>query len=360
MNIDPKKPYNDLPELPPNANLETPSIFRAAINANKALAELKGLAETIPNQSIFVNTISLKEAQYSSEVENIITTTDELYQAYSLSNQNITQSTKEVLRYSSAMWKGYALLKKSNLITTNIINEIQVELLENNAGIRTLSGTALKNNASGKIIYTPPVGEKVIRDQLKNLEVFINEENNIDPLIKLAIIHHQFEAIHPFYDGNGRTGRILNVLYLTHQNLLNQPILYLSHYIIQNKERYYNLLRDVTFNQRYEPWILYMLDCIEVSAKESILKIQNIQKLMNQTAQHIKLSSPKIYSRELMDVLFQQPYCKIKFLEEHGIAKRKTASEYLYQLEKISILSSKKIGRETLFLNKKLFELFNK
>jgi Fic family protein len=357
MNINSETPYNELPLLPLKPSLETLPVMRAAIRANRALAELKGMAQTIPNQSIFIHTLSLKEAQYSSEIENIITTTDELYRAFSVSDGTMTQSAKEVLSYRTALWEGFSQLKKRGVLTTNVMNEIQATLLDNNAGIRSLPGTALKSATTGKIIYTPPVGKDVILDKLKNLEQYIHSDS-VDPLIKLAIMHYQFESIHPYYDGNGRTGRILNVLYLVYEDLLDQPILYLSHYIIQHKEDYYRLLQNCTFKQDYEPWILYMLKCIEESAKETISKIKSIQLLMQETALTIKEKLPKIYSKELVEVIFQQPYCKIKFLEDHGLAKRKTASEYLYQLEAIGILESKKIGRETLFLNVRLFELF--
>lgn len=357
MKIDAQTPYNELPELPPIQEIESKEVLRAAISSNKALAELKGLAQTIPNQSIFINTLSIKEAQYSSEIENIITTTDELYQALSLADQNPSSSTKEVMRYRNALWQGHTLLAERGLLTTNVINAIQSQLLENNAGIRSLPGTALKNAINGEIIYTPPSGKDVIQNKLKNLEDYIHSDG-IDPLIKLAVIHYQFEAIHPYYDGNGRTGRILNVLYLVQQGLLELPILYMSHYIIKNKEDYYRLLRGVTFKQEFEPWILYILACIEESAKETISKIQGIQSLMNEMRERIRMELPKIYSKELVEILFHQPYCKVKFLEVAGIAKRQTAAEYLYQLEQIGILSSKKIGRENLFLNVRLFELF--
>lgn len=357
MNIHPNEPYNNLPELPPSIDIETKNIFRTCISANKALAELKGLAQTIPNQSIFVNTISLKEAQYSSEIENIITTTDELYQALSAADQKLSPEAKEVMNYRDALWKGFSLMSKNNLITINIINTIQEELLGNDAGIRTLPGTALKNAISGETIYTPPLGKEVIQNKLKNLEKYIHLDD-IDPLIKLALIHYQFEAIHPYYDGNGRTGRILNVLYLVQQKLIDLPILYMSHFIIKNKQDYYTLLSNVTFNQDFEPWVSYMLNCIEASAKETISKIKAIQSLMTKTSEEIKQKAPKIYSKELVEILFHQPYCKIKFLEENKIAKRQTGAEYLRQLEEIGVLSSKKIGRETLFLNNRLFELF--
>ncbi len=357
MKIDPQKPYNELPELPLKQDIESKAILRAAINANKALGELKGLAQTIPNQTIFINTLSLKEAQYSSEIENIITTTDELYQALSLADQELSPAAKEVMQYRSALWQGHSLLRDRGLLTTNVINAIQAELLKNNAGIRSLPGTALKNAINGDTIYTPPSGREIIQNKLKNLEDYIHSDD-IDPLIKLAVIHYQFEAIHPYYDGNGRTGRILNVLYLVQQGLLDLPILYMSHYIIKNKESYYKLLRSVTFEQDFEPWILYMLACIEYSAKETISKIQGIQSLMKEVREKIKNELPRIYSKELIEVLFQQPYCKVKFLDDAGIVKRQTASEYLYQLEQIGVLSSKKIGRENLFLNVRLFELF--
>ena len=360
MKINPKEPYNKLPLLSPNVDIETKPVLMACIKANTKLAELKGLAQTIPNQSIFINTLSLKEAQYSSEIENIITTTDELYQALSTSEKAVDSSTKEVLSYKDALWKGYSALNKRNLLTTNVINNIQAELLQNDAGIRTLTGTALKNAITREVIYTPPVGKQVIQDKLKNLEDYIHINDGVDPLIKMAIMHYQFEAIHPYYDGNGRTGRILNVLYLVQQGLLQLPILYLSHYIIQNKNLYYSLLRNITYKNDYEPWITYMLTCVEKSADETIRKIKDIQQLMQSVQEEIKTKLPKIYSKELVEVLFQQPYCKVKFLEQHNIAKRQTASEYLYQIEEVGILSSKKVGRENLFLNKELLALFKK
>jgi len=360
MPTNPEHPYDALPSLPPQQDIETKDILRLCIKANKKLAELKGLAETIPNQSIFINMLSLKEAQYSSEIENIITTTDELYIALSTKEQKIDSAIKEVLLYRDALWEGYQELGKRNLLTTNIICKIQAKLIENKAGIRTLPGTALKNAISGKIIYTPPSGENVLREKLKNLEEYIHVENDVDPLIKLAIIHYQFEAIHPFYDGNGRTGRIINVLYLVQPGLLRLPILYLSHYIIQNKNQYYQRLRNVTFENKFEAWVLFMLECVEKSAQETIQQINGIKNLMDKFKSEMKEKCPTIYSKELVDVLFHQPYCKVKFLEDLQIAKRQTASEYLYQLEKIGLLTLKKVGRENLFLNTELLKLFKK
>ncbi|MGA0241370.1 MAG: Fic family protein [Candidatus Marinamargulisbacteria bacterium] len=360
MQINPNEPFNDLPLLPPKEEIETKAILKASIMANRKLAELKGLAETIPNQSIFINTLSLKEAQYSSEIENIITTTDELYQALSIPDKNMDSATKEVLKYKDALWKGFSYLQDRPFLTTNIITDIQAELMQHDSGIRSLPGTALKNAMTGNVIYTPPVGEQLIRDKLKNLEDYLHSEDGVDPLIKLAVMHYQFEAIHPFYDGNGRTGRILNVLYLVQQNLIQLPILYLSHHIIENKNRYYTLLREVTFKKEYEPWIMFILTCIKQSAEETILKIQSIQTLIREFSKNMKRQFPKMYSRELIDTLFQQPYCKVKFLEKSNIAKRQTGSEYLHQLERAGFLTSKKVGRENLFLNTALLELFKK
>ena len=360
MPIHPNEPFNDLPLLPPKEDVETKKILNASISANKKLAELKGFADTIPNQGIFINTLSLKEAQYSSEIENIITTTDELYQALSSPDKNIDASTKEVLRYKNALWKGVSLLQTRPFLTTNVIVDIQAELIQNNAGIRSLPGTALKHAITGDIVYTPPVGNQRIKEKLKNLEDYLHSEDGIDPLIKLAVMHYQFEAIHPFYDGNGRTGRILNVLYLVQQNLLQQPILYLSHHIIKNKNDYYALLRHVTFQNNYEPWILFMLTCIDKSAEETIQTIKAIQNLMKTFSEKIKQQFPNMYSRDLIDVLFQQPYCKVKLLETANIAKRQTGSDYLHRLERAGFLKSKKVGRENLSLNTALLELFKK
>jgi len=351
----PKEPYNGLPLLPPKLELETKKVLKQAIAATRVLAELKGRADEIPNQSMLVNAITLQEAKDSSEIENIVTTEDNLYQAFT-SNTNTTDAqTKEVLRYRQALWEGYNNLDKRPLATNTFVSIVRT-IKENNAGIRKTTGTRIKSK--DKIIYTPPEGETIIRDLLKNLEDFIHEENGIDDLVRLAVMHYQFEAIHPFPDGNGRTGRVLNILYLVEKGLLDAPILYLSKYIIKNKNQYYKKIRAVTEKQDWEGWILFMLKGVEETAIYTLEKINGINELMHKTIAHAKEKLPsRVYSKELIELLFEQPYCKVKFLVDIDIAKRQTAAEYLQELEKIGILKSEKVGVENLYLNVKLFEI---
>ena len=351
----PKKPYNDLPLVPPTIELETKKVLKQAIAATRVLAELKGRADEIPNQSILVNAITLQEAKDSSEIENIVTTQDNLYQAFTAKTNTTDAQTKEVLRYRQALWEGYNNLDKRPLSTNTFVSIVQT-IKENNAGIRKTTGTRITGN--DKIIYTPPEGETIIRDLLKNLEDFIHSENGLDHLVRLAVMHYQFEAIHPFPDGNGRTGRILNILYLVDKGLLDKPILYLSRYILANKNQYYEKLRAVTEKQDWEGWILYMLKGVEETAIYTLQKINAINSLMQGTISLAKEKLPsRVYSKELIELLFEQPYCKVKFLVDKDIAKRQTAAEYLQELEKIGILKSQKIGVENLFLNVKLFEI---
>jgi Fic family protein len=360
MKFDPLKPYNDLPLLPPKADIETKAILKKVISAGRALAELKGLGETIPNQSILINSLVLQEAKASSEIENIITTTDALFLAFTAKTSQIDPATKEVLRYREALWEGFNTLKKRNLLTTNIFVEVFQKIKQNQAGIRNTPGTKIVNAATGEVMYAPPEGETVIRDKLKNLETYIHEENAIDPLIKLAVIHYQFEAIHPFTDGNGRAGRILNILYLVFKGLLDLPVLYFSKYIIEKKSDYYRLLRHVTKRGEWEPWILYMLDAVEQTALFTRNRIIQIRDLIMEMMEIAKESLPeRVYSKELIEILFCQPYTKGQFLIDAGIAKRKTAAEYLKELEKISILKQHRIGKENLYLNMRLYELLS-
>lgn len=356
--FNPNKPYNELPLLPPSNDAITKKVLAKAIVANKALAELKGIAGIIPNQTIILNTLTLKEAKDSSEIENIFTTQDELYRAFSADNTSINPAVKEILSYREALWQGFELIKKKKLITSREIVKIQEVLAKNNAGIRSQPGTALKNGRTGETVYTPPFGKDIIEKKLKNLEEYINtDDDGTDPLIKMAIIHYQFEAIHPFYDGNGRTGRILNVLYLIHRELLDLPILYLSSFIIKNKSDYYNGLTDVRTKKAWENWIIYMLDSVEYTAKDTTKTIKAIKTLLDKTIEKVKKELPKIYSRELVEILFHQPYIKISHLVEHGIIARQQGSVYLKQLESIGILSSKKVGREMIYVNDELFKL---
>jgi Fic family protein len=361
MDFNPAIPYNDLPPLPPKPEIETKAVLKKVALAGRSLAELKGLGSSIPNQSVLVNSLVLREAKASSEIENIITTNDALYRAFTASSLDVDPATKEVLRYRVALWEGFTEMKKHGLLTTNLFIKLVQTIKENQAGIRAIPGTVIQNMRTGAILYTPPQGEVVIREKLKNLEDYIHANDETDPLIKLALIHYQFEAIHPFSDGNGRVGRIINSLFLVAQQLLDEPILYLSKYIIDSKNDYYKRLQAVTTKGDWESWVLYMLDAIQTTAVETREKVVAIRKLMDQTLDKGKVNLPsKVYSKELIETLFRQPYTKVQHLVDAGIAERKTAAVYLRELEKAGILRSQKSGREVLFLNVKLFQLLAK
>lgn len=359
---DKNKPFNDLPNLPPDYNLETSAIFKAAIKANKLLAELKGFCQTLPHPELLLNTIILQESKESNAIENIVTTQDELYKATLMGNDIKNQSSKEVLQYRHAMYWGKEQLLKNNLITTNLLIGVMQRLRNSNENIRKNTGTKLANPVNDTIIYTPPEGENIIREKLAHLEQFINDDNisDLDALIKMALVHYQFEAIHPFSDGNGRTGRILNVLYLIQQNLLGLPVLYLSRYIIENKSDYYRLLREVTEQGNWEEWILFVVNGVAATAELTLIKIKEILELKHQAYISIKDELKKGFSKELVDLLFSYPYIKISILEEHDIAKRQTASEYLKKISDLGWLTPIKIGREIYYSNHKLINVLSK
>ncbi|MEA1923082.1 MAG: Fic family protein [Pseudomonadota bacterium] len=354
MTFDKNSPYNDLPLLPPAIDLESKAILKKAISANRELAELKGAGDAIPNQAILINSIVLQEARLSSEIENIVTTTDELYQAEGKDPSQINHHTKEVLHYREALWQGFENIKERPLSTNLFIDIVRI-IKQTGMGVRRVPGTKIANSL-GDVVYTPPEGESVIRNLLGNLEQFIHADDDLDPLVKLAVVHYQFEAIHPFTDGNGRTGRIANILYLVEKGLLDIPILYLSHFIIKNKNDYYKGLRKVTEESAWEEWILYMLYAIETTARQTREKIYHIRDLMDETRELAQEKVGKAYSKDLIELIFELPYCKIGFLEQRGIAKRQTASTYLKALESLGILESVKAGREVYYLNKKLLE----
>ena len=357
MSFDPSQPYNDLPLLPPLVDLETKAVLKKCIAANRALAELKGAGDLIPNQAILINSIPLQEAKASSEIENIVTTSDALYRAAASETASVDSSTKEVLRYRTALKRGYDLLSERPL-SVNLMIEVCRVLRDSDIDVRKVPGTAIANQTTGQVLYTPPQGEAVIREKLSNLEQYIHGVDNLDPLIRLAVMHYQFEAIHPFHDGNGRTGRILNILYLVEKGLLKIPVLYLSRHIILNKSPYYSLLREVTEQQAWEPWVLYMLTAVEETARWTCEKILAIRDLLEETVQFCREKLPgRVYSRELIDLIFTQPYCKIAFLVDAGLAERKTAGSYLQELEKIKVLNSVRIGKERIFINPGLVEL---
>lgn len=345
-------------KLPLKRELETKAVLKKMVSANRALAELKGAARSIPNQTILINALALQEAKDSSEIENIVTTHDELYRA-SVSSTNISREAKEVQRYREALYRGLFIVKESGLLLKRYIVEIQQVLEENDAGIRTQSGTSLQNDKTGEIIYMPPQNHQVIQDLLDNLECYINEPelDDNDPLVKMAVIHYQFESIHPFYDGNGRTGRIINILYLMLTGLLDMPVLYLSSYIIRNKSDYYRLLNEVRLRDAWEDWVLFMLDGVEQTSRHSVTLIEAITRLMRETKNALREQLPKIYSKDLLELLFKHPYTKINFLVEELGVTRKTAAAYLRAMEEIGVLESFKVGREVYFVNKKLFKL---
>lgn len=357
MKYDPQKPYNNLPDLPPKADTETKIILKKIIAASRALSELKGAIKNLPNPMLFIDTINLQEAQASSAIENIITTQDELFQA-SVSDKKIENpATKEVIHYKDALWYGLEQIKKKPILTTNLFIVIMQIIKENDSGIRNLPGTQLKSPATGKVVYTPPEGEKIIRDKLKALEIFINTQDDIDPLIKLALIHYQFEAIHPFFDGNGRTGRIILLLYLKLCGLMDIPALYLSSYILKNKNEYYINLRNVTEKNNWQSWILYMLDMIEVTSRNGRNRIEKIEKLMQSMGKEIHKKLPKIYSKDLLEVLFRLPYTKRNLIAKAGIGNIKTAGNYLISLEEKGFLKSVIVGKEKLYLNFRLMDV---
>ena len=354
------RPHNQLPPLPPPQDLESRAILKACITARAALAELKQAAELIPNQTMLINTIPLLEAKDSSEIENIVTTTDKLFQhAQNDGNAEADPATKEALRYRSALRQGYESIKERPLCTATAV-EICRTLKAVDMDIRKTPGTQLINDRTGDIIYTPPEGETLLRDMLANWERFIHHEQDIDPLVRMAVAHYQFEAIHPFIDGNGRTGRVINILFLIQQDLLQLPILYLSRHIIQNKADYYRLLLAVTKDHDWEPWILYMLKSVENTSRWTTEKIGGIRALAEHTTAHVRQALPKIYSRELVDVIFEQPYCRISDLVTKGVAKRQAASRYLKELVEIGVLQERAVGKEKLFIHPKLMLLLSR
>lgn len=361
MTFDPQKPFNELPLLPPGVDVETKAVLKKTITAGRALAELKGLGETIPDQALLIDSLILQEAKASSEIENILTTNDALFRAFTAQTSQIDPATKEVLRYREALWKGLDDLKLKPVLSTNLFVGIVQTIKGNQGGIRRVPGTTIANANSGEVIYTPPEGEEVIRDKLKNVEEFIHADDDIDPLIKLALIHYQFEAIHPFSDGNGRTGRIINILYLISRGLLDLPVLYISKFVIDHKNDYYRLLREVTEKYLWEPWVLYMLDAVENTALFTRDRIVAIRALMVETMERARRElPPRVYSKELIELLFRKPYTKGQFLVDAGIAKRQVAAEYLRELEKTGIVESHKTGKEVLYLNVGLYDLLSR
>jgi Fic family protein len=353
------RPYNGLLCLPPHIEVvETRAVLKQCIVARAALAELKQAAELIPNQAMLINTLPLLEARASSEIENIVTTTDKLFRHVDREGAGADAATKEALRYRRALAEGFNTLK-GHPLTTRVAEQICSLIKGVDMTVRRTPGTRLKNYATGETIYTPPEGEERLRDLLANWENFLHNAADIDPLIRMAIAHYQFEAIHPFTDGNGRTGRVINSLFLIEEGLLTLPILYLSRYIIRNKPDYYDLLLGVTKSQAWEAWILYILKGVEETALWTMAKIAAIRDLQQETSRFVRERLPKIYSYEFVSLIFEQPYCRITNLVEAGIAQRQTASIYLKALVDIGVLSETISGKERLFLHPKLMSLLS-
>lgn len=357
MSFDPKQPYNDLPLLPPRGDLETKQVLKKCVVANKALAELKGAGDLIPNQAMLINAIPLQEAKLSSEIENIVTTQDALFQA-ALDESRVTDpATKEVLRYRTALKRGFKEVE-SKPFRLSLLEELCGVLRNEKVKFREGDAVYIGNPAARSVIYTPPAGAAVMRKKLKNLEEFLLAKDDLDPLVRMAVAHYQFEAIHPFTDGNGRTGRILNILFLIHAGLLRIPVLYLSRHLIQHKSEYYRLLRAVTERSDWEPWLSFILTGVEETAEWTTSRILAIRDLFNQTLARARAKLPaKVYSKELVEQIFTQPYCKIQFLVDAGIAQRQTASEYLQELEKLGILKGEKQGREVIYKHPALLKV---
>jgi Fic family protein len=349
------KPYNDLPLLPPKVELETRSVLKLCIEARARLVELKQLGERIPNQAILINTIPLLEAQASSEIENIVTSNDQLFRFAEQGEQQADPATKEALRYRTALRDGFSSLATRPLSTATAVAVCRT-IKNTDLDIRRVPGTKLANADSGELIYTPPEGERVIREKLANWEIFLHKETDLDPLVRMAAAHYQFEAIHPFTDGNGRTGRILNILFLCDQQLISIPVLYLSSYINKNKAEYYNLLLSVTSSGNWTDWIEYMLEGVRSTAEDTCKRIDAINDLRHQIGNEIRQKKGKIYSHELVEQLFAQPYTRISNIVDAGIAKRQTASNYLQALTDAGILEEHTLGKEKLFLFPRLVE----
>jgi len=356
-----KVPYNDLPDLPPTGFAESREILRHLAKASRYLGELSGLCASLPDPNLLINTIVLQESKDSSAIENIVTTQDELYKA-ATDEATATPAAKEVLSYKEALYVGLEKMQaQQNLLLTNTMVEIAQTIKKDTSGIRSTPGTALKNVIDGEIIYTPPCCEDVLREKLAALEQFINdyEISPLDPLIKMAFIHYQFEAIHPFSDGNGRTGRIINALYLVQQELLPQPVLYLSSYIVKHKTEYYQLLRGVTERHNWHDWIMYMLTAIVETAQLTTKKIRNMLSLKDDTEKKMKQVLGSSFSFDLLQLMFTLPYLKIELLEKKEIAHRQTASAWLKKLTDEDIVKSEKFGRTTYYINYNLIKLLS-
>jgi len=363
MSFDPARPYNDLPALPPAIELETRAVLKACVTARAAVAELKAAGRLIPNQAVLINTIPLLEAQASSEIENIVTTTDQMFLFDGISEGDADPATKEALRYRTALWEGFRALAAKPL-STNTAVQICRSIKGVDMDIRKTPGTTLTNDRTRRVMYTPPEGEALLREKLANWEQWMHGTlpgtEDIEPLVRMAVAHYQFEAIHPFTDGNGRTGRVINLLYLVQQGLLDIPVLYLSRHILRHRPQYYAGLQAVTASAAWEAWVLYMLEGVSSTARWTMDKIMAVRDLLEETAERMRRDAPAIYSRELAELVFVRPYCRIAHVVDAGLAKRQTASVYLKELARIGILAEHKVGREKIFINPAFIDLLKR
>lgn len=354
--FDRNRPYNDLPPIPAAERLETARTLKAAIPANRVLAELKAGGDLIPNQAVLLRAILLQEARASSEIENVVTSNDALYRALDQRPEAADPRTREVLRYGEALWAGYRDLREGRPIRPSLLIDLARRIKGADTDVRPGEGCQVVNDRTGEVVYTPPAGRDRILDMLNVLCGWLAAGDGVDPLIKMAAGHRQFEAIHPFPDGNGRTGRVLNILYLLQSGMLEMPVLYLSWYIVPSKSEYYERLRAVTEADAWEEWVLYMLRAIEETAVMTRAMLRSVRRAMDEAAEVARSGMRKGYSRDLLDLVFSQPYTRIGLVEAAGIARRNTASEYLRELERIGILAGTKVGRERLFFNPRLME----
>jgi len=363
MMFDPTKPFNDLPLLPPPVELETPAILKAVVRASRPLGELKGQCGKLPNPRILVQALVLQEAKGSSEIEGIVTTHDSLYRALGMANEaDIDPGTKEVLRYREAVGQGVLSIRSGKPLCVSLYEDLVKTIKLTDGGIRKIPGTQLRNDQTGAIVYTPPEGEEILREKLSNFDRFLNNElaPDMDPLIKLAVAHYQFEAIHPFHDGNGRVGRLINVLYLMQCGLIEEPVLYLSGFIFQNRSDYYRLLQEVTTHGAWEPWVLYMIEAVHQTAIDTIKQVKAILACMKEFADSAKKQCPRAYSKDLVELLFERPYCRINLLAEKGLSTRQTASRYLTDLVETDLLRVVKYGKEKIYINHSFLNVLKK
>lgn len=356
--FNPNRPYNELPLLPPKADIETKAILKACVSARAAITELRLAGELIPDQTVLINAIPILEAKDSSEIENIVTTNDALFRQASLRDSEGDPAAKEALRYRTALYQSFTSIKDRPLTARSAI-EICRTITGIELDVRATPGTTLRNSFTREVIYTPPDGQEHLRQLLSNWERFLNDESDLDPIVRMAVVHYQFEAIHPFPDGNGRTGRVLNLLTLYKAGLLDLPTLYLSRFILRTKADYYRLLLNVTVAQEWEPWILYVLQAVTETSRWTNGKVRAIGHLMDATTVHVRSQASKIYSRELIDAIFAQQYIRIGNLVGQNIAKRETASLYLKALVNIGVLEEEKRGRDKVFIHRKYIDLLS-